>query len=391
MLLFQILFSFIQLLTVYCYYIPPKMKFSGMTFTNGVYCPNISFASPIAYDSLKHIKSMGTNWISIVVTQFQMQHNSTDIFPIYNKSVIGNFNHTCYTSTQNELIAAINYSHSLGLNVMLKPHVDLINDPNYWRGTIGQDMNSTFWNQWFQSYTKYILFYATIAQNTHCEMLSVSTELIIASQQEALWRELIPKIRNVYSFGKLICSAHWSWPNNTDTLPTNGSGELTDKRWWDLMDIIGADEYYMNHVKFNTSYPSLTQYLNAWAPIQQQFINMNNYWNKTMVVTEIGICSGFDGSCGAVNGNSAKHAPTNQSLYGQVTLYESVLIAFTNYSFFEGIFFWNWNTDNAFGGLNNSCITPAYKPAEDLLREWYYATEPKPFPPNYKAQCECWL
>ena len=77
---------------------------------------------------------------------------------------------------------------------MLKPHIDLINDPNNWRGTIGNDMTEIQWKAWFESYTKFILFYAKIAQDTKCEMLAVSTELIIASQQEALWRELIPKI-----------------------------------------------------------------------------------------------------------------------------------------------------------------------------------------------------
>ena len=30
-------------------------------------------------------------------------------------------------------------------------------------------------------------------------------------------------------------------------LPTNNIGELIDRRWWDLMDVIGSDEYYLGH------------------------------------------------------------------------------------------------------------------------------------------------
>ena len=392
-MLFTLLIIIILLSSTEVHALPPKMKYSGMTLTNGVYCPNVSFASPVTYDSLKHIKSIGTNWISIVVTQFQMQHNSTDIFPIYNHSIIGNLNHICYTATRQELITAINYTHSLGMKVMLKPHIDLVNDPNNWRGTIGNNMNSTQWDLWFESYTKYLVYYAQIAQDTQCEMLSVSTELIIVSQQEQKWRELIPKIRQVYTFGLLTDAAHWSWPNNSESLPTNGSGEFTDKRWWDLMDIIGVDEYYMGHIGFNTTYPSLEQFMNAWKPIQEQLINMNKYWNKTIIMTEIGECSGINRGCTG-NGkkiNSSNGLPTNESLQSQMTFYESVLMTFSNMSFFEGIFWWNWDTDSVFGGLNNSCLTPAYKPAETLLREWYYAQEPPPPPPNYSVQCECWF
>ena len=365
------------------------MKYSGMTLTNGVYCPNVTFDSPITYDSLKHIKSIGTNWISIVVTQFQQQHNSTDIFPIHNHSIIGNLNHICYTAKEHELIAAINYSHSLGLKVMLKPHIDLIDDSNNWRGTIGNGMDASQWSLWFESYTKFLLYYAQIAQETRCEMLSVSTELIIVSEQEELWRTLIPKVRAVYD-GILTDAAHWSWPNDSVILPSNGLGEFTDKRWWDLMDIIGVDMYYLSHVEFDETYPNLTAFINAWQPIERQLLQMANYWNKSIIFTEIGECSGYERGCTG-NGNVAKIMPTNESMYSQRTFYESVLMSFTKYPFFEGIFWWNWDTDAAFGGLNDSCLTPAYKPAEGLLREWYYATEPQPPPPDYMVQCGCWF
>ena len=42
-------------------------------------------------------------------------------------------------------------------------------------------------------------------------------------------------------------------------------------------------------------------------------------------------------------------------------------------------FWWNWNTDpGAFTA--DDCLTPQFKPAEDVLRKYYRASLPKPTP-----------
>ncbi len=59
-----------------------KLKYSGMTLTNGKYCPNITYDSNVTTLALKHIATIGTNALSIVVTQYQATHNSTDIWSV---------------------------------------------------------------------------------------------------------------------------------------------------------------------------------------------------------------------------------------------------------------------------------------------------------------------
>jgi len=41
------------------------------------------------------------------------------------------------SASDSSLVDVINKSHRLGLKVMLKPHIDITNDPEFWRGDIG--------------------------------------------------------------------------------------------------------------------------------------------------------------------------------------------------------------------------------------------------------------
>ncbi len=114
-------------------------------------------------------------------------------------------------------------------------------------------MTQNQWNQWFLSYELYIMQYVEIAQMSDVEMLSVSTELVTPSTQETFWRGLVPKIRGIYN-GILTDAANWSPPGQN-------SGESVLKKWWDIVDIIGCDEYYISqhYSMINGSYPTMTQ------------------------------------------------------------------------------------------------------------------------------------
>ena len=363
-----------------------KFKYSGMTFTDERYCLNISMDSSVGLDSMRHLATTGANYVAIVVTQYQSNISSTDIFPIFDEPVecTATPSGFCVTATDASLINTIGNAHSLGLQVLLKPHIDLIGDAPHWRGQIGMGMTQAQWTQWFASYEQYIVRYAQLAEQNGVAMLSVSTELIEASTQESFWRDLIPKIRGVYS-GVLTDAANWSRPGSN-------TGELAMKQWWDLVDVIGCDEYFVSQTyrMINGSYPSLAQLLGIWEAVEQQMLALHVKWNKSVVFTEIGYCSGVNGTCYA-NGGTPPGPPTNDSLFAMYTQYEACLMAMSKYDWFEGVFWWNWDSDAAFGGETNSCMDPKYKPVEGLLRQWYHATEPQPPPPAYTATCECWL
>ena len=363
-----------------------------MTFTNERYCANVSMGSDIAYTSLKHLQTTGTNYIAIVVTQYMQQHNSSTIFPIYGDPILCCFSSgggncmPCKTESTDDLITAIIRAHELGFGILLKPHLDLVYDPQYWRGDIGVGFNESQWNQWFDEYEKFILYYANIAAQYGIEVFAASTELAEVSKQEQHWRELIPKIRETYH-GILTDAAAGS---NGATL---ADSEVQQKQWWDLMDIIGVDEYYIakHYEIINNTYPTMNQLLDKWKIIENQLLNLTKVWNKPVIFTEIGYCSGVNMSCFSNGLSPPNPQANNDSLQSQALQYEAAFVAMSQYEWWLGAFWWNWNTDAAFGGFNNSCCEPKYKPAEDVIRTWYRATEPPPAPPNYPAQCQCWL
>lgn len=368
----------------------PRLKFKGMTFTDDRYCPNVTLNSAKGKASLQHLATTGANFVSIVVTQYQRTVNSTEIFPIYGAPVrCSSTPHGyCSTATDAEVAGAIAYAHQLGMGVMLKLQIDLTDEPTWkiWRGDIGTNMTDAEWALWFASYTAAITHYARIANATAVELFSVSCELVTASKRDAEWRDVVAALRHVYS-GLLTDAANWS--------PPQGQGEVTDKTWWDIVDLIGVDEYFVSFTNSTPNadgdFPTLSELLKIWEPIEAQLQELHEKFNKSVIFTEVGYCSGVNGSCFQNGDIAPTPATTATSLAAQATQYEALLLAMSKHEWFEGVFWWNWSTDPAFGGNNNSCMDPKFKPAEDVLRRWYGATEPQPKLPAFAATCECWL
>lgn len=149
---------------------------SGITFTGGRYCPNVTVGSPAAQRSLRHLASTGANWVAIVVTQYQWAVNSTAIFPLHSSTVVNDTTSHYYefvTLATEEVRAAIRQAHGLGLKVML---IDLLRDNKpvgrFWRGDIGgcpegmppgphppagvTPFTAEQWTAWFQSYSQFL-------------------------------------------------------------------------------------------------------------------------------------------------------------------------------------------------------------------------------------------
>jgi len=97
------------------------------------------------------------------------------------------------------LVDVITKAHRLGLKVMLKPHIDITNDPEFWRGDIGTGFTAKQWDEWFASYTQFILHFAKMAERYHAEMLSVSCELI-----EVTKITIVNNIPSYYNYYLLI-------------------------------------------------------------------------------------------------------------------------------------------------------------------------------------------
>ena len=102
-----------------------------MTFTDGKYCPNVTFADPRARLSLDHLKTTGATHVAIVVTWYSDTEKTTDIYPLEDSAFSEDGYFEFKTAKDEDLISIIEYAHKIGFVVMLKPHVDLAKVDRY--------------------------------------------------------------------------------------------------------------------------------------------------------------------------------------------------------------------------------------------------------------------
>lgn len=314
---------------------PEESEFQkGMAFPTWIADQYGTLASDESLSIL--VQTTCTEWVQLVPTWYQNDRYSNRMFPDYERQ----------TATMESLKHAIQTSHTLGLKVMIKPHVDALSGD--WRGTFQPEDPEA----WFNYYTDMMMAFALIAENQDVEILSIGCEFVELTTAEYSpdWREVIQTVRNVYE-GPLVYAANWG-------------REALQVEFWDDLDLIGIDSYFE---LTNKTDPDLDELLAAWAPYLVQIESIHQTWQKPILLTEIGYRS-IDG---------ANMRPWDWASHGELDLseqalcYQSVIRAFGEKSWFHGIYWWNWEPDISLGGPTDRGYTPFGKPAERVLKEWY--------------------
>ncbi len=295
---------------------------------------NSTFLQEKSDISLENLCETGTEWVSLVPTWYQNDEHSTEIEPDMDS-----------TPSDESIIHAINTIHSLGMKVMLKPHVDLYTDE--WRGEICFD-NEADWQEWFGSYKNFICHYARLAEENGVEQFCVGCELVKTVSREE-WFDVIKDIRENFS-GEITYAADWSNYQNVT--------------FWNLLDFIGIDAYFELTDKNNPSIEELSIAWKKWKPGIEQ---IHNSTDKEIVFTEIGYRS-IDG-CNRDPWNWQRHGKID--LQEQADCYGAAFKAFWGEQWFKGFYWWMWEPDPEIGGANDDSYTPYKKPAEDILETYY--------------------
>lgn len=290
--------------------------------------------------SMDALEATNAEWVSILATGYQETIHSTSI------DLSGPA-----TPSDVSVEALIGYARSIGLQVMLKPHVDLSDDDLHYRGEIGPNFTAADWSAWFASYRTFILHYASMAARTKCELFCVGCELGSTAFREADWRAIIAEIRSVYDGPLIYADNLVEW--NPDAV-----------KWWDALDYIGEDAYPTLSPKTD---PSVADLLDGWEPFLAKLEALSKRWNKPLVLTEIGYRS-IQG--GAINPwDWQRQGPVDLEV--QENAYEAAFQAISGKSWLGGIFWWQWMPDPDHGGPADTGYSPHGKPAEAVLRSWF--------------------
>ena len=295
--------------------------------------------------SMEELVSLGVEWVCLVPTWFQDRFDSTQIFPLNEK-----------TASDESLLFAIEKLRDLNLKIMLKPHLDLIKSEGKWRGDIGF-VEPSDWQAWFASYTDFILHYARLAQKEQVQMFCIGTELANAAvSQPALWRDLIKKVREVYR-GELTYAANWH-------------EEFDYIEFWDELDYAGVDAYFP---LVCTSRPTKEQLIEVWKDWLKIVQDWQKRIDKPVIFTEIG----YKSSVGATD-EPWKHSPSGEvDLQLQADCYEALLVTFYEEPWFYGVYWWYWGVNPKMGGKFHRGFTPQNKLAQEVIRQWYRKAVPQ--------------
>eukprot|EP01084_Bolivina_argentea_P088188 159238_1 len=316
-----------------------KSQFNGFNYLGHSWGYPYTYNSSTSYSVIRSmVNQTNNNWIQFCFLWGQKNANSTDIYRLSS------------TPTDSDVMSAINFAHSIGLKIVLRPGINP--QDGEWRGQIGKNWNPNApqWQQWFNSYQSMITHYASMATTTKVEMFEIGFEYAATLAQTTLWEQTIAAIKQKY-FGPLRYGAN--------------HGEEGNVGFWDKLDYIGIDAYYQ--LDPSNSNPSLTDLQNAWKQIIPGLASLSQKYNgKEIIFAEIGYCSNQGTNVEPWNCWDSK---TPNSEQAQANCYEAMFNTVYQESWFKGVFFWDWSTDPKDAGASNNGYNPSGKSAAAVCKQ----------------------
>ncbi|MBN2304651.1 MAG: hypothetical protein JXQ72_09255 [Anaerolineae bacterium] len=290
-----------------------------------------------------------------------------------------------YTSTSHpdDLGNLIDYIHGKGMQVMLKPHLEV--KAGGWRGEIMPDDV----NAWFASYAQFMSHYAIVAAMHGVELLCIGTEQESMTAPAVLdgWHTVINAVKTVYSAysfdGALTYAATIG--------AIDGSARPTIATWfWDELDYASVTVYLRLSDDPTPEVDTLTQEWQEW--VLGIFRNWYALHGKPVLFAEIGYRSidrvalspwvtrgpnyfeeepsGSGGGSGEVIEGELKYDGV-----GQANAYEAFFTNVTDESWMNGAFIWQFDPSAACQVFPKGEGDPGYtvlgKPAGQVIHQWF--------------------
>ncbi len=308
--------------------VPPPERGVGL----GLFSADSTYRYRMLVDE---IVAAGATHISVVWVWWQADFQATEIRRVDD-----------WSATDAQVQDTLTYAKSKGLHVTAFPIVRLQqSSASQWRGKIAP----TSEDEWWSSYTDFILHSATLAQISGSDRFAVGSELLSRERMRQRWREVIDRVRLAAPNLELLYSSNWD--------------HYEPVSFWDLVDVIGLTAYWELTKDMD---PSVSDLVLSWKGVRRDVEAFSKRMGRKVVFTEVGYPS-LDGGA-AWPWDETRKAPVDQE--EQRRAYEAFVRAWAGSQALQGVYWWNWF---GFGGPEDTNYTPRKKPAADVLRRWYRA------------------
>lgn len=304
------------------------------------------FRATVTPDDFANLKRMGATHLALFAFGYMRRFDEPVVFRYDGPR-------TDWSLTDEGLVATGTMAREAGLKVILLPTLADFVD-GHWRGET--EMKDDSWDAWFESYRRFLLHYAQLAEKMRAVGFSVGTELRKTVAHETPWRQIIALVRERFR-GWLTYAANW---DDYDTVP-----------WWDAVDLIGVQAYFELGTGGDGSTADRTRSLvESWTPIKQRLSTLSAQTTKRILFTEIGYKSH----------TAATAYPWKWEIEGvadptiQAAAYDAAFRAFWSEPWFAGFYWWKWRPAGANDDDADRDFTPQGKPAENVLRRYYSAS-----------------
>lgn len=297
----------------------------GMTLLTWI---STGYDGPGLAGAVREIEDTGARWIQIVPTWYQATASANE------------FGRTPDTVTDEGIRRTVALARARGLEVLLKPHVDLSNEVS--RTAI----RPADPDRWFASYRGFITHYARLAGELGVEQLAVGTELAGVSGDRDRWLAVVQAVRAVYAGPLVYAAAH---------------DEYAGVAFWDALDLIGVDAYWPLAER-PTSDPAALR--RAWRPIQDELAAFATKAGRRILFTE----AGYTSQRGTTTAPASWQISRQRDEAEQAAAYEALLATFSHQPWWAGVFWWVPAESTEFRHLG---FTVHGKAAESVLHRWW--------------------
>lgn len=298
------------------------------------------YGSSAFEETLGEVTRMGANWISLTVFGRVWDLEATGVDPTFEQPS---------EVTRQMVRRSVALAHRRGLRVLLVPHLWL--ESGQWRA----EMQPRDFEAWKESYTRFVVGWAEVAQESEVDLLAAGVELRswVTTDRAPSFLEVLAALRATYD-GPLTYAANWD--------------DAADTVIWNHLDVLGVNAFYPLHWEDDASYEQVEA---GGYRVAEEVEELARRFERPVLFTEFGYTA---------RSNTAIKPWLWPEELGQVTrneeaqerAYEALLGAMTEVPGFAGTLVWRMYADvSDLSQEPDWGFSPWGKRAERQLRRLY--------------------